>query len=287
MRTLSVLIVVTFFLLSCQKEAGAPDTNNNGSTDTTALGKFVKATGVTDQLVKASLDSLITNARNHNWWSLCKAIYPLVGGTSESCKFNLKDPRDDDAAYRVTWNGNVTFDETGVISTGGYGDTHIVPSSALTLSSNHISYYSSTDAFDTASVDAGAGDGPHTIQLRIYSGLNQGWYQVGAAQAPFLANTGLTGWFLGTRTGPTATDAALYKNGSKIDIGSANNGDAEGLPGTYTIALLNFNNAGVFTKSSNRKCAFVTIGSGIDSAMAVTMYNDIQAFQVALAREAH
>src|SRR4030095_3507396 len=111
MRTLSVFIVVTFFLLSCQKEAGTPDTNNNGPTDTTALGKFVKATGITDQLVKASLDSLITNARNHNWWSLCKAIYPVVGGTPESCKFNLKDPRDDDAAYRVTWHGNVTFDE--------------------------------------------------------------------------------------------------------------------------------------------------------------------------------
>src|SRR5215510_612652 len=100
MRTLTVFIIVTIFLLSCQKEASSPDINNNVPTDTTALGKFVKAAGITDQQVKTNLDSLITNARNHNWWSLCKAIYPFVGGTSESCKFNLKDPRDDDAAYR-------------------------------------------------------------------------------------------------------------------------------------------------------------------------------------------
>jgi hypothetical protein len=286
MRTLSVLIIVSFFLLSCQKETGTTDINN-GPTDTTALGKFAKATGITDELVKANLDSLITNARNHNWWSLCKAIYPFVGGTSESCKFNLKDPRDEDGAYRVTWHGNVTFDETGVVSTGGWGDSHIVPSSALALSSNHISYYSSSNAYDTASVDAGASDGPYSIQLRIYCGLDQGWYQVGSSQAAYLTNTGLTGWFLGTRTGPAVLDASYYKNGLKIDVGSGNTGDPDGLPGTYSIALLNFNNQGIFTKSSNRKCGFITIGSGIDSAMAVTMYHDIQAFQVALAREAH
>jgi hypothetical protein len=116
--------------------------------------------------------------------------------------------------------------------------------------------------------------------------LNQGWYHAGAAQAVFLSNSGLTGWFLGTRTGLSTSESALYKNGSRIDFGSADNGDADGLP-SNSIALLNFNNAGIYTKSSNRKCAFVTIGSGIDSSMAVTMYNDIQAFQTLLERAVH
>jgi hypothetical protein len=54
MRTLSVLIIVTFFLLSCQKEAGIPDTNN-GQLIRLPSGSLFKATGITDQLVKQIL----------------------------------------------------------------------------------------------------------------------------------------------------------------------------------------------------------------------------------------
>jgi hypothetical protein len=286
MRTLTLLAFSSFLLLSCQKEISYTD-EPVVPTDTAALGRFVTATSITDVQLKASLDSLIINARNHGWWNLCNAIYPFVGGSAETCKYNLKDPRDDDAAYRITWHGNVTIDDGGGISTGGYGDTHIVPTSAFTLSSNHLSYYSTTDAFDTASVDAGCSDGVHDIQLRIYCGLNQGWYLAGISQAPYVTNQGLRGWFLGTRTGSSPSESALYKNGSRIGLGSANSMNVEGLPGSYSIALLNFNNAGIYTKSSNRKCAFATIGSGIDSAMAVQMYTDIQSFQTQLGREVY
>ena len=285
-RMLALFAFFSFLLFSCQKEISSGD-NPIAPTDTSALERFVTAAGIADVQLKANLDSLITNARNHGWWNLCNAIYPLVGGSSETCKYNLKDPRDDDEAYRITWHGNVSFDAGGALSTGGYGDTHIVPTSAFTLSSNHLSYYSTTDAFDTASVDAGCSDGVHDIQLRIYCGLNQGWYLAGISQAPYLTNEGLTGWFLGTRTGSSASESALYKNGSRIGLGSANSMNVEGLPGTYSIALLNFNNAGIYTKSSNRKCAFATIGSGIDSAMAVQMYADIQSFQIQLGREVY
>jgi hypothetical protein len=283
MKTLASLAFFSVSLFSCQKEISSV-AEPIVPTDTATLERFVAATSITDAQLKTSLDSLITNARNHGWWDLCNAIYPFVGGSSETCKYNLKDPRDDDGAYRITWHGNITFDAGGGISTGGFGDTHIVPSATFTLPSNHLSYYSTTDAFDTASVDAGCSDGVHDIQLRIYCGLNQGWYLAGISQAAYLTNEGLTGWFLGTRTGSSASEAALYKNGLKIGLGNANPQNVEGLPGSYSIALLNFNNAGVYTKSSNRKCAFATIGFGIDSAMAVQMYADIQSFQSQLGR---
>jgi hypothetical protein len=34
-------------------------------------------------------------------WRKTHAIYPLLGGTASAHKFNLKDPRDLNAAYRL------------------------------------------------------------------------------------------------------------------------------------------------------------------------------------------
>lgn len=284
MRALTLLAFVSFLLFSCQKEVSTSDTNNNNNTDTSALGKFVAATKITDGQLKANLDSLITNARNHGWWNLCKAIYPLVGGSSETCKYNLKDPRDADVAYRITWNGNVSFDNAGVTSTGGYGDTHIVPSSALSLNSNHISYYSLTDNFGTSTIDVGAEDPNGVLQLMIYSDFGQGYYLAGASQAYYTANPGCSGYFLGTRTSDVSS-SAVYKNGMPIQLDGILTNGPEGLP-NISLDLLNENFAG-HTTATNRKCAFATIGSGIDSSMAGQMYIDIQAFQTVLGRDVH
>jgi len=285
MRTLSLLIIVASFLLSCQKETSNPDNNNNTPTDTSALGKFVYATKISDAGVKAAVDSLIIDSRNHGWWGLCTTIYPFVGGTSDACKYNLKDPRDVDAAFRITWTGNITFDNSGVQSNGGWGDTHVIPSSVLSLSSNHISVYSDSDVYDTASVDIGAEDSHGTLQLSIYSGILQGFYLSGSMQAFYTANPGAAGYFMGTRTSSTIspTAGAVYKNGIAIQDSTLADADHEALPG-ISLDILNKNNYSVHTRGSNRKLAFATIGAGISSEMAVIMYADIQRFQAKLGR---
>jgi hypothetical protein len=43
------------------------------------------------------------------------AIYPLVGGTQSTTKWNLKDPRDLDAAYRLSFYGNPVYAGTGIL----------------------------------------------------------------------------------------------------------------------------------------------------------------------------
>jgi len=290
MRTLFLLTFAIFLLFSCQKEANDNGNgNNNQPADTSALGKFVSATKISDAGVKAAVDSLIIDSRNHGWWGLCTAIYPLVGGTPDACKYNLKDPQDVDGAYRITWHGNINFDNQGALSNGGWGDTHIIPSSALSLSSNHISIYSVTDLFDTASVDLGAEDANGTLQLSIYagitSGIPQGYYLSGSLQAYYIANPGLAGYFIGTRTSPIVSPSAgsVYKNGIAIQDSTLADADPEALP-NLSLDILNKNAFSIHTRRSNRKCAFATVGYGISSDMAVIMYNDIQKFQIKLGR---
>jgi hypothetical protein len=57
----------------------------------------------------------------------CPAIYPFIGGTAITNKYNLCDAQDTNAAYRIIWSGGVTHSSTGVAfnGTNGYGNTFI------------------------------------------------------------------------------------------------------------------------------------------------------------------
>src|SRR5689334_2441444 len=100
MKTFILLAFATILLFSCKKET-APSNQNTNVVDTSAVGKFVTAAAITNAQLKVNLDSLVARAKRHGWWELCNAIYPFAGGTAASCKYNLKDPRDADNAFRL------------------------------------------------------------------------------------------------------------------------------------------------------------------------------------------
>ena len=62
---------------------------------------FITAAGITDTTQQSAINSLVTNLKGYGIWSKMKAIYPMVGGTANAHKFNLKDSRDLDAAFRL------------------------------------------------------------------------------------------------------------------------------------------------------------------------------------------
>jgi hypothetical protein len=66
---------------------------------------FVAASGVTDNTQKSAVNTLVTSLKEYSVWTKLNAIYPFVGGTATTHKWNLKDPRDLDAAYRLEFFG--------------------------------------------------------------------------------------------------------------------------------------------------------------------------------------
>ena len=87
---------------------------------------FITATGISG-IEATAIDTLVVDLKAFGLWSLIDAFYPFVGGTSTTCKYNLKDPQDTDAAYRMLFNGSWTIDSDGVKptskSSSNYGDT--------------------------------------------------------------------------------------------------------------------------------------------------------------------
>src|SRR4051794_10744124 len=83
-----------------------------GVSDTDA-DAFITATGITNATQQAAIKRLVRDLKGFqngiyytvNVWDSLVAIYPFVGGTASTHKFNLKDARDLDAAYRLTYTG--------------------------------------------------------------------------------------------------------------------------------------------------------------------------------------
>lgn len=116
---------------------------------------FLEAAQITDTATRTGINNFVKNLKSNNLWNKISGLYPLVGGTMYSEKFNLKDPRDTDSAYRLNFvtgqgyndGGNVYktfFNNNGVIfwGSGDYADTFINAKNNLPEFSAHIAYLS-------------------------------------------------------------------------------------------------------------------------------------------------
>lgn len=251
-------------------------------------GAFIMAAGITSGTQQGAIINLVKAAKANGWWTKCNAIYPFVGGTATSHKYNLKDPRDLDAAYRITWTGTITHSLQGIVtagtSQGNYGNTHLTPNGTLTNFDTHISYYSRTNntsqTVEIGSIPNVGSDPRMSFHMRYIDGNFYGDMNASTGGTNVVvAVSDSRGWFLLTRR--TQTDLEAYRNGSSIGTNTTTEGD---ILASDPIGLLEAPTLGTLN-SSSKQCAFATIGSGISGALAATMYTDIQNFQTSLGRQ--
>lgn len=242
---------------------------------------FIDATGITDATQKTAINDLVVAAKAHGWWVKCSAIYPMVGGTATTCKYNLKNPLDTDAAFRLSFVNTPTISGNGVDWNGTtqYANTFLNPSTVLTANDTHISCYLREDIAGLMA-DIGA-DVASADQFFIYPRFSTSLlsYQYDFSSRAVALNSSSTGYFLCSRV--SNTDHVVYKNGSSL--GSNSTATATTMPNcNFFLGATNFN--GTAGDYSSREMAFATIGAGISSSIQGDMYTDIQAFQTAIGR---
>jgi hypothetical protein len=195
-------------------------------------------------------------------------------------KYNLKDPRDLDAAFRLVFNGGWTHSSNGATPNGtnGYANTYLSPSSSLSTTSGHFSFYSRTNN-STGVYDMGSSLGA-TEQNLITRYLDDKFYVCygATAQVKSIANTSSLGLFVTNRNSSTNTTG--YKNGAKVIDGAQTS--ALSTASLYISAL---NLTGSPSSYSNRQTAFATIGDGLTDTEAANLYTRVQAYQTALSRQ--
>lgn len=104
---------------------------------------FISIVGLTDATQKNAINQLVVDLKAYKIWSKMKAIYPFVGGTADTHKWNLKDARDLDDAFRLVFSGGITHNNMGVITNGtnGFLDTKLNPNIIFSTNYAHQSVY--------------------------------------------------------------------------------------------------------------------------------------------------
>ena len=93
---------------------------------------FLSAAGITDATITSAICTLVTTMKADGTWAKMSAIYPFVGGTATTHKYNLKNPADTNVAFRLSFVGGWTHSGNGALpnATNAYAETYCPPQSA-------------------------------------------------------------------------------------------------------------------------------------------------------------
>ena len=275
-----------------------PTPSSAGSYDPNAQA-FITAAGISNVTEQGAINQLVLDLKSYSIWNKMLVIYPFVGGTSTTTKYNLVNP----STYTITWNGGVTFDSNGVTGNGttGYGDTGFIPATVnfttgLTTSLSY-SVYSRTNIISDAS-DMGVTNYTNivgnmaAIQVLCrrqvpYSYPNYFMYgdnynsnngRMSGAVADSL------GLFSSSRT--TRTSMKIFRNSTQVGTTlttSQINADMANLQ--YQIYVLAANQRGTAVSYTTRNLAFMHISTGLSDAQIGNLYTAVQTYQTTLGRQ--
>jgi hypothetical protein len=238
---------------------------------------FLTAAAITDPTITSAIDTLVVQLKADGIWIKMKALYPFVGGTASTHKFNLKNPLDTDAAFRLVFFGGVTHDSNGITgnATNAYANTFLQNNLVLNENNKHISIYQRNILPNPSGASFGIGN-----NNRFY--LNFGgsnFSTLGMNQSPFAIISPQNGMFLMSKT---LSNSYKYYQNALLPL-TRTGTDQVGLY-NYLI-LANTTNGINRVDYSNANLSLVSIGESFSDTDAANYYTAVQAFQTTLGRQ--
>jgi len=229
---------------------------------------FIEAAGIVDPTEVSAITTLVVDLKTYNIWNKMKAIYPMVGGTATSQKYNLKNPN----TFTGTFVGGWIHSTTGALPNGvnAYLDSNLNVGTQLTNNNLHISFYSRTNN-TSLGYEMGIGDSKLSLIARYTNGLG------------YINYNGFS-----TFTTPNSTGLYLGSYESGVWNGYKNNTNPISITkASTTFASTNMIIGAEFQSLSysTKECAFSSIGDGLTPTQAGNFYTAVQAFQTTLGRQ--
>ena len=237
---------------------------------------FIDAALITGATQQEALNDYVLSLKNIGVWNKLDAIYPMcpiddLTATRDSYKFNIKDPRDLDAAFRITWINSPTASVSGITGDGSssYGNTNYNANSNAILNDHCLGFVGDIGGNN---MGASVANNPYNSFLGgRYWGVNSG----------FSNNAGCytDGFVLQQRTASNAM--AIYDDSSTPSATSA--AVSSSMPNiNYYILARNINNSPSGFSSTTYNHFF--FGSSLSTSEINDFINAIETFNTALGR---
>jgi hypothetical protein len=272
-------------------QTNTPTPSSVGPSGTTEANAYLSAvvnnggTGITST-VSAATVTLFTSLVSNGLWDKMVAFYPMLGGNSNGCKFNGKNPVDSDAAYRLTFNGGWTFNSSGATSNGtnAYANTFLTASTITPLNSQHLSIYMGNTNVSGVVSRFYAGVSGAGGFFGVGFDASRHWYwgvsDNGGKVFPFTEAISQGNILI---TANATSLSLLYRNGGQVQTTTNDNGKS--IP--YSLYIGAYNNAGTATSYYNNQYRFSTIGYGLSATQQATLSTIINTFQTTLSRNTY
>jgi hypothetical protein len=233
---------------------------------------FISANGITSKTIIDAINTCFIEQRAAGILNSHIAQYFLFLGSATATKFNAMNPADTDAAFRITWNGGVSYASTGATGNGstGYGDTNIVPNTNLSQNDVSMGIYIRNNIANSGMCDMGVGA---ANSLYLYSRFTTGNTLSYGANETFGTNTytpnyDSTGFYSISRA--SATLRKVFKNGHKLqEVNTSSSGRSTGEINIMRIG-------GAATDYSTREYAYAFVGTALTEDQEHTRYEIIQ-----------
>tara|TARA_R110002126_G_scaffold195543_3_gene343345 strand:- start:1035 stop:1859 length:825 start_codon:yes stop_codon:yes gene_type:complete len=249
---------------------------------------FITAAGITDPTQQEAINTLVVGMKADSVWTKTIALYPFVGGTATTHKFNLKDPRDLDAAYRITFNGGMTHSANGITPNGtnAYCETYVAGTN-LTNNSTSWSIYSRTaQTADVIDIGGANGTGQGLFAYVKRSAPNGGFNSL-LYESPDLdysampASTGLIG-----ASRQSSVSHRTNRNGVNLaSSATANTFDITTMTTNIVLCAYRAVSGGSPIIFSSKNLAFAHLGTGLTDTDFANLYTLVQAYQTTLNRQ--
>jgi hypothetical protein len=196
-------------------------------------------------------------------------------------KFNLVNPVDSDAAFRLVFNGGWTHSSTGALPNGtnGYADTFLVPSSVLSQNNASLGYYGGvTGTSFKAALGSGNSNTNSYFQLfpafpsfGTFGDLNDG-------SNTSTANTNSAGFIFASRTSSTQKKHFIRNVANTLTENSV-------APNSFKVFIGSRNFNGSAIDYFDKQIRYSFIGDGLTDTEAANLYTRVQTFNQALSRQ--
>jgi len=257
---------------------------------------YLDVVNITDTNTRNAINNFAVNLKNYGIWGKMSGIYPFIGNSADINKINLKDPRDLDSSFRLSFQGAGTIhtSQSGVrfAGTNDYANVFFNPNTNLTGYPVHLSFLSLNDE-QVSSIDVGCtvtdGTNPRLSVSAEYFSPNEAYFDSYSYVngRTTISSPNSKAFYTASRITPSSGFMMLF-NSSTTPTSSARNitDITSSSKPNYDIYLGAVNQGGtpIYTNFVPRTFGFFSVGDGLTSGECVNLYSAVKQLQYDLNR---